>query len=159
MCRVTSVVTVLLCGRTRDSVVGLKQSTSRALTQLKSLLRDNVVLPGGGYSEVSCAQALSHEPTRDRQSTLQSSSSWMASLVDRSRPDVYRVVSEGLLHFAATVVQNCSPGLSVYDAHCQVKKMQTVKPQFEVLDQLSSKIHCLSCACELVKLLLNTHSV
>ena len=134
----------MLCGRTRDSVAGLKHATSRALTQLKCVLQDSSILPGGGYSEIACAQALSTE--HNGPCTQQISSSWMVSLLDTSRPDVYRAVRNGLLHYSATVLQNCSPGLSVYDAHSQVKQMQAQEPQLEVLDQLSQsitvKLHC-----------------
>lgn len=147
----------MLCGRTRDSVAGLKHATSKALTQLKCVLQDGSIIPGGGQSEVACAQALDAEcnGTHDK-STEHFSSSWMGSLIDTSRSDVYRAVKNGLLDYSATVLQNCSPGLSVYDAHSQVKEMLTLEPQLEVLDQLSSKIHCMTSACEFVKLLLNT---
>ena len=147
---------MMLCGRTRDTVSGLKHATSRALTQLKCVLQDGCVLPGGGQSEIACGQVLDTECNGTCESAQHFGSSWMSSLLDTSRPDVYRAVKNGLLHYSATVLQNCSPGLSVYDAHSQVKEMQAREPQLEVLDQLSSKIHCMTSACELVKLLLST---
>lgn len=155
----TKVVSVVLSGRTIDNVNGLKHTTSQALIQLKCVLHDSSLLPGGGYSEVACANSLTRlgcDTTGDHQSVLKLSSSWMTSLMDECRAGVYRAVAEGLLQYAVVVVQNCSPGISVHEARSKVEEMKTQGVQLEVLDQLSGKLECLKNATVLVRLLLNS---
>ena len=154
----TKVASILLYGRTTDGVEGLKCTTSQALTQLKNVLQDGSLLPGGGYSEVACANSLIKLGCNHggRQSMLKASSSWMTSFMDECRAGVYGAVAEGLLQYVVAVVQNCLPGTSIHEAHSRVEEMKTQNVQLEVLDQLSGKVECLKSAAELVRLLLNS---
>lgn len=134
---------------------GLRKSVLTVLTQLENVIRENKVLPGGGYSEVACAKRLTERMSAgEGPDVVQSSSSWMRALMDECRAVVYRAVAEGLTQFAVVVVHNSHPDTSEYEARCRVELMKNEPVSLKVLDQCTAKMECMKSAAELVRLLL-----
>ena len=157
-----TVVSVLLCAKTKSLANVLEHQFQNCLHKLKLVSEDGYIIPGGGRTEALCVAKLRQQlselntelsntdllnissPNGSKTSTDVSfamATSWMGDRTHLAywRPHIYEVCIQGLLEYTARVIMNSSCSELNWDHYRAMAKAEELVKKIERDEMVQSR--------------------